>query len=219
MPTMPSVLISDFDGTMTSRDFYSLVSEQLLTPETPDYWAQYQNGETTHFEALRNIFAAVPAGEDAFAELAQQTGLDPDLPTQVKALRDAGWEVIVVSAGCRWYIEKLLTQQGLDLPIHASPGRIEQGRLIMELPSDSPYLSVQTGIDKAAAVRAALARGARVAYAGDGPVDLKPALLVPPQLRFARDSLAQALRDQGERFRPFERWSDIAQALLAEPRA
>jgi hypothetical protein len=43
--------------------------------------------------------------------------------------------------------------------------------------------------------------------------DLKPALLVRPRLRFARGWLAEALGERGERFHPFERWSQIADQL------
>ena len=39
------VLVSDFDGTMTRRDFYQLVAERLLPPGTPDYWRE--NGGKT----------------------------------------------------------------------------------------------------------------------------------------------------------------------------
>jgi hypothetical protein len=38
-------------------------------------------------------------------------------------------------------------------------------------------------------------------------------LLVPPQLRFARGWLAEALNERGEKFYPFERWSAIADRL------
>jgi len=211
-----SVLISDFDGTITARDYYYLVLEQLFTPETPDYWAEYEAGQVTHFEALRNIFKAVPAGEAKLLELTQHTGIDPDLSAEIQALQAAGWDVNIVSAGCGWYIHQLLRQHGVDVPVHASPGSIVEGRLVMELPTDSPYFSPETGIDKAAAVQAALDEGKRVAYAGDGPVDLQPALLVPPHLRFACGALAQILRQRGEGFRSFDRWSDISRALRAE---
>ena len=30
------ILVSDFDGTMTRRDFYQLVAERLLPPGTPE---------------------------------------------------------------------------------------------------------------------------------------------------------------------------------------
>lgn len=211
-----SVLISDFDGTITTHDVFHLIAERLFTPETPDYWAEYEAGQVTHFEALRNIFKAVPAGEAALLELLQHTGIDPDLSAEIKALKTAGWEVNIVSAGCAWYIHQLLKQHDVDVPVFASPGKLVDARLVMELPTDSPYFSRETGIDKAATVRAALAEGKRVAYAGDGPVDLQPALLVPPQLRFARSTLAQLLRKRGEAFHHFERWSDISRTLRTE---
>ena len=56
-----AVLVSDFDGTMTGHDFYKLVIESLLPPDTPDYWAMYRAGTITHFEALRRYFAAIRA--------------------------------------------------------------------------------------------------------------------------------------------------------------
>jgi 2-hydroxy-3-keto-5-methylthiopentenyl-1-phosphate phosphatase len=71
------------------------------------------------------------------------------------------------------------------------------------------------GVDKAAVVRAALATGRRVAFVGDGYPDLAAARLVEPGLRFAKADLAEALRGAGLPFTPFDRWGDVARALLA----
>jgi 2-hydroxy-3-keto-5-methylthiopentenyl-1-phosphate phosphatase len=64
-----------------------------------------------------------------------------------------------------------------------------------------------------AIVQDALKRSDCVATAGDGRPDLRPALLVQPQLRFARGWLAEALTERGEKFHPFERCSQIADQL------
>jgi hypothetical protein len=110
----------------------------------------------------------------------------------------------------------LLKEAGVDLPVHANPGHLDGGRLIMDWPSTSPFQSPRTGIDKVAVVQAAQEGGRAVAFAGDGPPDLEPALLVPAPLRFARGYLAEALRTRGEGFYPFDRWSDIARKLCLE---
>jgi len=55
-----------------------------------------------------------------------------------------------------------------------------------------------------------------VAFAGDGRPDLEAALLVEPGLRFARGWLAKELGRRGEGFRPFERWAEVAGALIGE---
>lgn len=210
----PSILVTDFDGTLTAHDYYRLVRDRLVPDDTPDYWSLYRNGQLTHFEALRAYFAAARPDESTHLALVDAMGLDPNLAQSVAALNEQGWKVVVVSNGCQWYIDRLLRQAGVDLEVHANPGALEGGRLAMHWPTDTLYPSKQTGIDKAAVVRAFLEEGRTVAFAGDGATDVAPALLVPPDRRFARADLAEGLREQDASFRPFERWTEVANALL-----
>ncbi len=208
------ILVSDFDGTMTRRDFFAIVVERLLPAEMPDYWGDYLAGRITHFEALRGIFGSAEGGESALLDAVASMDLDPDLKGEVEALWLGGWRVVVASAGCEWYIRKLLADASVEVEVHANPGRVEDGRLAMELPIGSEFYSRETGVDKIGVVRAAMAGGGTVAFAGDGRPDLAPALLVPATLRFARGVLAEELTRRGEGFRPFERWSEVSRALL-----
>jgi 2,3-diketo-5-methylthio-1-phosphopentane phosphatase len=215
--TPKGVLVSDFDGTMTRHDFYKLVVESLLPPGTPDYWSLYRAGTLTHFEALRRYFASIRAGEAEVLAVVGRMELDPDLPAAVESLRRAGWGVVVTSAGCDWYIRRLLAAAGVSVEVHANPGRFETGRgLLMEMPVDSPYLSPTLGVDKTAVVRRQIASGGPVAFAGDGFPDAEPARLVPGDRRFARSDLADVLRGEGLPFHPFDSWSDIARALVRQ---
>ena len=142
--------------------------------------------------------------------------VDPGLAESVKALRNAGWNIVVVSAGCLWYIDIILKKAGVELEVHANPGVYKDGGpLLMDLPKNEKFYSPETGVDKEAVVRWHQERRTVVAYAGDGFTDLPGALLVPAKLRFARGDLAQSLKERGERFQPFQVWSDMAKALLA----
>jgi 2-hydroxy-3-keto-5-methylthiopentenyl-1-phosphate phosphatase len=125
--------------------------------------------------------------------------------------------VVVASAGCEWYIRPLLDHMGIDVEVHANPGRFEAGKgLLMEMPADSsPYRSNALGIDKSGVVRDYLRRGVTVAFAGDGFPDADPARLVPADLRFARGDLAHVLSGERSPFRAFDSWSDIARDLIA----
>jgi 2,3-diketo-5-methylthio-1-phosphopentane phosphatase len=212
------VLVSDFDGTMTRHDFYKLAIQYLVPAGTPNYWREYCSGAITHFEALRRYYSAIRHSEAEVLAVIDRMELDPRLPEAVAALRQAGWNVVVTSAGCLWYIRRLLAAAGVNIEVHSNPGRFEEGRgLLMELPVDSPYLCSAQGIDKARVVRHFLDQGHSVAYAGDGLTDVAPARLVPDHLRFARADLADALQREGLPFHPFERWSEIAQILLERP--
>lgn len=218
-PNAAGVLVSDFDGTMTRHDFYKLAIESLLPSDTPDYWAEYRVGTITHFEALRRYFAAIRKTEAEVLAVVDRMELDPALPAAVAGLRAAGWGVVVTSAGCDWYIRRLLADAGVELEVHANPGRFEEGRgLLMEMPTGSPYLSHNLGVDKAAVVRKHLNDGRTVAFAGDGFPDAEAARLVPDGLRFARGDLADVLAREGVPFRPFDTWADIARVLLRTPR-
>lgn len=209
------VLVSDFDGTMTRQDFYKLALEFLVPPGTPNYWAGYRTGSMTHFEVLRRYFAAIRASEAEVLEVVDRMELDPELPGAVARLREAGWGVVVASAGCAWYIERLLRAAGVGVEVHANPGRFEAGRgLLLEMPAESPFLSPTHGVDKARIVRSLLDAGRTVAFAGDGFPDAESARLVPGDLRFARGDLADLFEREGTEFRPFEAWSDVARALL-----
>ena len=210
------VLVSDFDGTIAAEDFYDLAVRELLKPEDIAPWDDFKAGRITHFTAMQRIFSHIRAPEEKVLAVLDSMGLEPDLAESVAALRAQGWNIVVASAGCSWYINILLHKAGVSLEVHSNPGAYAQGGpLRIELPQGSPFLSPKTGIDKAAIVRHHQAQGATVAYAGDGYTDFAPALLAPPRLRFARAELARQLSEQGEAFQTFNVWSDVARSLLA----
>ena len=212
------ILVSDFDGTMTRNDFYKLIISSLLPADVPDYWAQYRAGELTHFEGLKAYFGSIRASEAEVLQIVRQMELDPQLPSAVQSLRNAGWRVVITSAGCDWYIQWLLKSVGLDLEVHSNPGRFVEGQgLVMELPVGSPFLSPTIGVDKAAVVRSYVQQGKTVAFAGDGFPDVAPARLVSADRRFARGDLACVLRSENAGFHSFDVWSDIARRLLNSP--
>ncbi len=210
-----SVLVSDFDGTLTRHDFFRLAVEHLVPAGVPDYWQDYRDGRLSHFEAMQAYYASIRASEEQVLGIVETMELEPDLAGWLERLEKAGWQVVIASAGCEWYIRHLLARQGARAEVHANPGRFVEGRgLLLERPLASPYYSPSHGIDKAAVVRAALRTSRRVAFAGDGHPDVPAARLVAPDLRFATAALAVALAEEGVPFRRFQCWGEVAQALL-----
>lgn len=207
------ILVSDFDGTLTRFDFYDLACRRF--PEIAgDHWQRYEAGELSHFEALRRIFAGLRAPQEEMAAILHSMHLEPRLAEAVGWLDQSGWKVVVASAGCDWYIRRLLAGAGVTLEVHANPGTYAPDvGLAMRLPERSPFFSEQLGVNKVAVVREALRTAGEVAFAGDGRPDLAPALIVRPEWRFARSWLARKLEEIGEPFQPFDSWLDIARSL------
>lgn len=101
---MRKVLITDFDGTLTDVDFYQWLRQGWLPADTPDYWQQYLQGEVSHFEALQRYFAYLRAPQPQLEQGLAQLGFDPQAPSWWRRLEAAHWQIVVVSAGCDWYI-------------------------------------------------------------------------------------------------------------------
>jgi 2,3-diketo-5-methylthio-1-phosphopentane phosphatase len=213
---MKYALVSDFDGTITRNDFYLLIARQYMDGTDLDrYFSLYREGKMSHFDAMAAYFSHAPTDAAELDRLIEETEPDAGLADAVRKLRDASWELIIVSAGSSWYIDRILRRVGVDAAVHSNPGSIEAGRgLVLEKPINSPFFCEEVGVNKAAVVQDAIGRYQKVAFAGDGPPDVEPALLVPPDMRFARSYLAEELRRRGEAFHSFSRWSEVAPALL-----
>ncbi|MBF0619335.1 MAG: haloacid dehalogenase-like hydrolase [Candidatus Omnitrophica bacterium] len=219
MQEQGGILVSDFDGTMTRFDFYDLACREFPNI-TGNHWNDYESGRVTHFEGLRRIFAGIRGDESRLLKIIDEMQLPAGLASDLAAFKAGGWDVVVASAGCDWYIKKLLANAGVSITVHANPGEYfpDQG-IIISAPEGSPFFSPDLGVNKMAVVRDALSRYKKVAFAGDGRPDLAPALLVPPERRFAKAWLAKKLTELNEPFQAFEVWSEIPAALLKGGRA
>ena len=113
------ILITDFDGTVTRYDFFDRVRKRWPFPPQDDPWEKFVEGEITHFQALAEIFACIRTTEADLMELADSTELDASFAKSVRVLRDRGWEIVIASAGCDWYIKFLLKKAGVSVPVHA----------------------------------------------------------------------------------------------------
>jgi 2-hydroxy-3-keto-5-methylthiopentenyl-1-phosphate phosphatase len=212
-----NLLVSDFDGTITRVDFYLLLVDKFIPASADDYLQKYRAGELSHFAAMAGYFSHAPEDEQTLETLLVQTDLDQTFAPTVRDLREQSWDLTIVSAGSSWYIERLLKSVGVQAVVHSSPGEIRKGAgLVLEPPKDSPFFLPEIGIDKAAVVRNALERYSHVAYAGDGSTDVAPSLLVRPEFRFARGTLAEELRRRNESFHEFSCWADIGRLLARQ---
>ena len=217
-PTQHNVLVTDYDGTITRRDFYHLVRELLLPADMEDLWEAYRAGKMTHFEALAKYFAAIRAPEQRLEELITEAEIDPLFANAVQRLKMGGWDVIIVSAGCDWYINRQLTRLSLEIPVYSNGGRYsETDGLQLIAHTESEYYDADIGVSKPAVVKKAQERYQQVAFAGDGPPDYAAIQLVQPELRFACGWLADQLDAKQLAYHPFNRWSDIASKLLGTP--
>ena len=113
-----SILVSDFDGTLTRYDFFDLVRKRWPFPPEDDPWEKFVGGQITHFQALAEIFTRIRTSEADMLGLADSMELDVSFAESARALKNSGWEIVVASAGCDWYIRYLLKKADVSVLDH-----------------------------------------------------------------------------------------------------
>src|ERR1035437_6927320 len=109
----PYCLVSDFDGTFTRQEFYDLAMRDGLVDGLSNYWTDYAAGRISHFDAIAGIFSNIRCSESRMRELIAEMHPDPKAPDALRALAACGWDAVIVSNGCQWYIELVLEHLGL----------------------------------------------------------------------------------------------------------
>lgn len=210
------ILVTDFDGTFTRRDFFDLVLERHDPPGARATWDRFLAGELTPFDGIAGVLGALRTDEARALELVAAMDPPPGAAAAARALQAAGWEIVVASAGCHWYIDRVLAGLGLSFTVHANPGWFAPDRgVVMERDLGSPWFDQALGIDKVRIVREALARDEVVAFAGDSPLTDGPAArLVDPARRFATGPLARLFTAEGTAHVMIDDWTGIAARLL-----
>ena len=67
-------LVSDFDGTITRHDFYTLIAERYMGPDAMAIWDSDRGGKITHFEAMQSFFSNAPEDERSLEACSETCG-------------------------------------------------------------------------------------------------------------------------------------------------
>ncbi len=213
-----TALVSDFDGTISDDDFFNYVSQQYLGEQALTPWREYMAGEKTHFEALREIFASLRIDSTVFDDFICSIKIDRSFFVVADFCRQNKMPVYICSAGCDYYIERLIGQEmkeyGIRLVANHGVYNPEQGLLMMSPPEESPFWDPNTGVSKAAVVRYLQQEGYRVVYCGDGMPDVAAASIADDV--FARKMLFLQCRQLGIVARELEDFNQVCRFLKGE---
>ncbi|MGI9539193.1 MAG: MtnX-like HAD-IB family phosphatase [Miltoncostaeaceae bacterium] len=203
----------DFDGTITRRDTLHVIVEAF---GTRGLWAELEpllrSGEITIEEAMEREFADVRATPEEVLELVlSEAPIRPGFAELVAWSRSEGHGIAVLSNGFRRVIDAVLGAAGLaDLPIasHDADFRTRGCRLIWS----------ERGVPCDRCGRRCKRHDLHemwdeedLVYVGDGISDRCAARLA--RTVFAREGLAEHLREEGVSFMEFEDFFDVLDHL------
>lgn len=206
------VFISDFDGTISHKDFYWYMIENYLKEEGNEQYKRWRNGEIKDIEFLGYVFKNIGRTETEIDEDIKSMEIDPFLKEFVHFINERNGDFVILSAGSSYYINIILKHIGLnDITVYSNKAVFKEKGLHFDLDSTDQFYSERYGLDKKKVVQYLKTKYDFLYYAGDSEPDFEPSLIC--DARFARGRLVPLFEQNGVEFYPFENFERIKKII------
>lgn len=200
------LFISDFDGTMTSQDFFLQIMYRY------EHAKVFSNNWKSGFELLSDVFGSINLSEDELQKEIEHIPLDTYFADAVKLVRNCGGDFLILSAGCKYYIERKLKAEGINnIDVIANDGVYRKGGIELVRDKNNRFYSEKFGIDKEKVVKYFRNKYEVIAYAGDSFVDFDACKLC--DLKFSKGRLDNILNLFAIDHYNFKNFSEIVKIL------
>ncbi|AXI29525.1 2,3-diketo-5-methylthio-1-phosphopentane phosphatase [Priestia megaterium] len=204
--------VSDFDGTISKKDFYWIVIEKYF-PEGEELFHRWKAGEMKDIDFLSTVFQSIHQEEPTILEEVANIPIDEYVPAFIKAVQKNGGDFYILSAGTTYYIKPILDKYGVEkVEVYSNEGYFHQDNVHLRLDPAHRWHSERYGIDKSAVIKELKETYETIYFAGDSEPDSHPAKYA--DVTFAKDALQDLLREQNVSFVPVETFKDIEQYLM-----
>lgn len=204
--------VSDFDGTLTEKDFYHIIIDTYLQEWGRPFYEDWKKTKKINVEFLNKILGSIGRTEEEILEEIHRIPLDEYAIDFIHRVQKAGGAFYILSAGTIYYIDRLLAYHGIeDVTVISMSGVFKDGGIEVTPDEKSPYFSEIFGINKAKVVEDLKKEFETVFFAGDSEPDLGAAKAA--DIAFAKKDLKELLSKEQEEFVPFEKFREIEKYL------
>ena len=210
------VIFSDFDGTITDRDAIVMTLERFAPPEWRDIARRILKERTLPVqEGIQQLYALMPSAlkEDIIRFVIEEVALREGFADFMAWRKQADIPFWVVSGGLDAFITPVMDPFEGDYTLFANTAHFEEASIVVGMPYAPKDCSV---CGTCACCKVEIlnqwedASTFKIAI-GDSVTDFGMARVA--DWVFARDALAEELRQEGRTFTPFETFHDIQESL------
>lgn len=202
------VFVSDFDGTLTEKDFYKIIMEEYLKEDFQKLYSDWRNKKIKDVDYLGYVFNHIDRDEKGIFEAIMKISLDPFAKKFIENIKAYGGDFAVVSAGTSYYIDRLFTSKGIkDVEVYSNKGVFKNNGIYFELDKTGEFYSDIYGIDKKKVVEKLKEKYDFVFYAGDSDPDVDAALI--SDVVFAKGKLVELLQEKNKECFEFDNFKEI----------
>lgn len=209
------LLLCDFDGTITAQDFFYQIMYRYEPEKAFSQYLRFRNGQISCFSFLNDVFSRMNLTQEQLDDEIEYIPADPTFAGCVKRLQEHSIDVAIVSAGCKYYIERKLELLGVKgVEVFANDGVFRDKGLHMLRDKAGPFYCEESGLDKMKVLDHYRLSYQTISYAGNGYVDFEPCC--EADIRFARDRLCEHLEQRGLAFYKLHTFQTIEDVLLKD---
>ena len=206
--------VSDFDGTISKKDFYHLVLEKYFA-DGEALFKKWKAGDMKDIDFLRTVFSSIHQEETQIIEDIHSLEIDDHVPSFIRKVQAHGGDFHILSAGTDYYIHHILKQHGIkDVKVYSNEGYYKEKNVHMNIDFEHPHYSERYGIDKSKVITDLKEEYRTIYFAGDSEPDSHPAKVA--DVTFALKALQNILKESRTPFIEVENFHDIDRYLTAE---
>ncbi|BCB03849.1 MtnX-like HAD-IB family phosphatase [Bacillus sp. KH172YL63] len=203
--------VSDFDGTISKKDFYQLVLDKYFQ-EGKKLYQQWKAGSLKDIDFLTRVFSSIDQNEEQIIQDIRSIEIDEHVPAFIRKVQENGADFYILSAGTTYYIHHLLAHHGIhDVKVFSNEGYYKDQNVYMNIDPRHPHFSERYGIDKSKVLRELQEEYEMIFFAGDSEPDSHPAKVA--DITFAMKSLPSILRESQTPFIKVDDFHDIDRYL------
>lgn len=162
------LFVSDFDGTITEKDFFLIYIDQFVGDEGRQYLEEYRAKKNPSYQFLNNIFSLKTLSQAQYRQILMEMKWDAYFPQFLEDLKEMRIEHLILSAGVHFYVKDALALKGLpEQRVISNDGYFKDGKIQLQHDKSSPYFSELYGIDKGAVIRELRKEYDYIYFAGD----------------------------------------------------
>jgi 2,3-diketo-5-methylthio-1-phosphopentane phosphatase len=207
-------ILCDFDGTVARDDVGSLLFQTFAdAKKSRSVVEEWKEGLISSKECLEREAELAEASRDALDHFICRRKLDPYFKDFVDFAKRRGMEIVIVSDGLDYYIEKMLIRTGLaDLDFFANNLHVNEHSLHVKFPYYDMLDCRSCGNCKTYHMEKYKADGYYVVYIGNGLSDRCPSEYA--DYVFAKGELLNYCRENGVESTAFRNFRDVERELL-----
>ena len=207
-------VLCDFDGTIARDDVGNLFFRKFGGEGTEAIVEEWKTGRISSRECLERAAQLVDGSRADMDRFVSRRQLDPFFKDFIDFTGKNGIEVVVVSDGLDYYIEKMLLRNGLGaLEFYANLSEIVDGKIHVRFPHYDMRDCRDCGNCKTHHLEQYKKAGYYIVYVGNGLSDRFPSTY--SDLVFAKDELLSFCKENEINHVAFDNFRDVEREMVS----